>query len=109
MKFGYAVFGLTAVVQAQASTYSDQARIGAHDLVPFSYGKAGNGAGWGMPHRRSILECSALNAQLYLRAGSEFTPDRQFRSDLFLASPVPGTSAVFNHAWVNALSIVAKA
>ena len=23
------------------------------------------------------------NAQLYLRAGSEFTPDRQFRSDLF--------------------------
>src|ERR1700690_3839050 len=32
------------------------------------------------------------NVQLYLRAGSEFTPDRQFRSDLFgargfLASP----------------------
>jgi hypothetical protein len=42
------------------------------------------------------------NAQLYLRAGSEFTPDRQFRSDLFGAlvdswqAPVPGTSAVFN-------------
>src|SRR3984885_5398436 len=45
------------------------------------------------------------NAQLYLRAGSEFTPDRQFRSDLFGAlvdswpAPVPGTSSVFNHAW----------
>src|SRR5580698_4706938 len=46
------------------------------------------------------------NVQLYLRAGSEFTPDRQVRSDLFGAladswqAPVPGTSAVFNHAWV---------
>jgi hypothetical protein len=55
------------------------------------------------------------NAQLYLRAGSEFTPDRQFRSDLFGAiadswqAPMPGTSAAFNHAWVHALSIVAKA
>src|SRR5271155_2165150 len=45
------------------------------------------------------------NVQLYLRAGSEFTPDRQLRSDLFGAlvdswqAPVPGTSAVFNHAW----------
>src|SRR5580704_13978802 len=55
------------------------------------------------------------NVQLYLRAGSEFTPDRQFRSDLFGAladswqAPVPGTSAVFNDAWVHALSIVAEA
>ena len=55
------------------------------------------------------------NAQLYLRAGSEFTPDRQFHSDLFGAladswqDPMPGTSAAFNHAWVNAFSIVAKA
>ena len=55
------------------------------------------------------------NAQLYLRAGSEFTPDRQLRSDLFGAladswqAPMPGTSAVFNHDWVNALSIVAEA
>src|ERR1700689_5522245 len=55
------------------------------------------------------------NVQLYLRASSEFTPDRQFCSDLFGAlvdswqAPVPGTSAVFNHARVHALSIVAEA
>ena len=55
------------------------------------------------------------NAQLYLRAGSWFTPDCQLRSDLFGAladswqALVPGTSAVFDPAWVNALSIVAKA
>src|SRR5580698_4971599 len=55
------------------------------------------------------------NVQLYLRTGSEFTPDRQLRSDLFGAladswqAPVPGTSAVFDDARVHALSIVAKA
>src|ERR1700693_16587 len=55
------------------------------------------------------------NVQLYLRAGSEFTPDRQFRPDRFGApadswqAPMPGPSAAFNHAWVNAFSIVAKA
>src|ERR1700723_3583021 len=55
------------------------------------------------------------NVQLYLRAGSEFTPDRQLRSDPFGAladswqAPVSGTSAVFNDARVNALSIVAEA
>jgi hypothetical protein len=40
MKFGYAVLGFTAVVQVQAGACPNQARIGAHDLVPFSYGKA---------------------------------------------------------------------
>src|SRR5271169_784545 len=30
------------------------------------------------------------NAQLYLRAGSEFTPDRQLRSDLLARSRIPG-------------------
>jgi len=40
IKFGYAVFGFTAVVQAQDSTCPDQARIGAHDLVPFSLRKS---------------------------------------------------------------------
>src|SRR5580693_7604427 len=110
MKFGYAVFGFTAVVQAQASACPDQARIGAHDLVPFSYGKAETGPGGGC-----LIGDRSWNAQLYLRAGSQFTPDRQFRSDLFGAlvdswqAPVPGTSAVFNDAWVHALSIVAEA
>src|SRR5580698_3542033 len=65
--------------------------------------------------RDSLIRDRSWNAQLDFRAGSKFAPDRQLRSDLFgtLAdswqAPVPGTSAVFNHAWVNALSIVAKA
>src|SRR5580700_11259586 len=62
-----------------------------------------------------LIGDGSWNAQLYLCAGSEFTPDRQLRSDLFGAladswqAPVPGTSAVFNDAWVNALSIIAEA
>src|ERR1700690_208111 len=62
-----------------------------------------------------LIDDRFWNAQLYLRSGSEFTPDRQLRSDLFGAladswqAPMPGTSAVFNHDWVNALSIVAEA
>src|SRR3984957_3978405 len=88
MKFGYAVFGFTAVVQAEASACPDQARIGAHDLVPFSYGKAGSGAWWGMPHRRSILECSTL-PPCRLRVHSRPTiPLRSvWRARGFLASP----------------------
>src|SRR5580698_10422649 len=67
------------------------------------------------PGAGCLIGDRSWNVQLYLRAGSEFTPDRQFRSDLFGAlvdswqAPVPGTSAVFNHACVHALSIVAKA
>src|SRR5271169_6432639 len=55
------------------------------------------------------------NAQIYLRAGSEFTPDVQLRSDVLgsLAhsrqAPVPRTSAAFKDAGVNARSIVAEA
>src|SRR4029077_10590852 len=55
------------------------------------------------------------NVQLYLRASSEVTPDRQFRSDLFGAladswqAPVPGTSAALPHVWVNALYSLANA
>ena len=68
-----------------------------------------------MPGGECLIGDRPWNAQLYLRAGSEFTPDRQLRSDVFGAfansrqAPVPGTSAVFNDAWVNALSIVAEA
>ena len=88
MKFGYAVFGFTAVVQAQASACPDQARIGAHDLVPFSYGKAGNGAGWGMPHRRSILECSTLPpCRLRVHSRPPIALRSVWRARGFLASP----------------------
>src|SRR5580658_4188282 len=72
--------------------------------------KAETGPGGGC-----LIGDRSWDAQLYLRTGSELTPDRQFRTDLLGAlvdswqAPVPGTSAVFNHAWVNPLSIVAKA
>src|ERR1700683_4959692 len=65
--------------------------------------------------RGCLIGDRSWNVQLYLRAGSEFTPDRQLRSDLFGAladswqAPMPRTSAAFNHAWVHALSIVAEA
>ena len=100
MKFGYAVFGFTAVVQAQASACPDQLRSVLVILFRSLAEKPETGPG-------DYLICDrSWNVQLYLRAGSEFTPDRQFRSDLFGAlvdswqAPVPGTSAVFNHAWV---------
>src|SRR5271154_29679 len=88
MKFGYAVFGFTAVVQAQASACPDQARIGAHDLVPFSYGKAGNGAAWEIPHRRSILECSTLPpCRLRVRSRPTIPLRSVWRARGFLAGP----------------------
>jgi hypothetical protein len=65
--------------------------------------------------REYLISDRTWNAQLYLRPGSEFTPDLQLRPNVFgsLANswqaPVPGASAVFNDPWVNALSIVPEA
>src|ERR1700743_2730172 len=65
--------------------------------------------------REYLISDRPWNAQLYLSASSEFTPDLQLRSDLpssFADSwqaPVPRAAAVFNDAWVYALSIVAEA
>src|ERR1700757_2563527 len=67
------------------------------------------------PDREYLISDGPRNAQLYLGAGSELTPDRQLRSDLLGSfadswqAPVSRTSAVFNDAWINALSIVAEA